>query len=222
MRILVGRPLKQPPNYTSEDFMVPVVTGAMNPDYGVEPFEDKGCCKGLNEVIIYGTSDFVTICKDVYVRTRRVRLLGLEGAGKTSLIKAMLGQLKERNNAVLECIHVDLHGKAVSNGLCYLDSATVKLQVIEGSHFPPQTIWPFILLISWKIWGARNAKAFHHVDTHSSTSLRLMIYDLYLWSHRICKANNKEDASSWRSFLVTCLHVYVILNFAISFSCFTT
>ncbi|KAM3241529.1 hypothetical protein ACQJBY_054426 [Aegilops geniculata] len=128
MRILVGRPLKQPPNYTSEDFMVPVVTGAMNPDYGVEPFEDKGCCKGLNEVIIYGTSDFVTICKEVYVRTRRVRLLGLEGAGKTSLIKAMLGQFKERNNAVLECIHVDLHGKAVSNGLCYLDSATVKLQ----------------------------------------------------------------------------------------------
>lgn len=42
----------------------------------------------------------------------------------------MLGQLKERNNAVLECIHVDLHGKAVSNGLCYLDSATVKLQVM--------------------------------------------------------------------------------------------
>ncbi|VAI46172.1 unnamed protein product [Triticum turgidum subsp. durum] len=78
MRILVGRPLKQPPNYTSEDFMVPVVTGAMNPDYGVEPFEDKGCCKGLNEVIIYGTCDFVTICKEVYVRTRRVRLLGLE------------------------------------------------------------------------------------------------------------------------------------------------
>ncbi|XP_044954121.1 uncharacterized protein LOC123404263 isoform X2 [Hordeum vulgare subsp. vulgare] len=128
MRILVGRPLKQPPNYTSEDFMVPVVTDAMNPDYGVEPFEDKSCCKGLNEVIIYGTSDFVTICKEVYVRTRRVRLLGLEGAGKTSLIKAMLGQLKERNNAVLECIHIDLHGKAVSNGLCYLDSATVKLQ----------------------------------------------------------------------------------------------
>lgn len=43
----------------------------------------------------------------------------------------MLGQLKERNNAVLECIHVDLHGKAVSNGLCYLDSATVKLQVMQ-------------------------------------------------------------------------------------------
>lgn len=41
----------------------------------------------------------------------------------------MLGQVKERNIAVLECIHVDLHGKGVSNGLCYLDSTTVNLQV---------------------------------------------------------------------------------------------
>ncbi|CAM0945676.1 unnamed protein product [Alopecurus aequalis] len=130
MRILVGHPLKQPPNYSSEDFMVPVVTGVnLNLDYGFDSFfDDKGCCKGLNEFLIYGTSDFVTVCKAVYVRTRRVRLLGLEGAGKTSLIKAMLGLVKERNNAVLECIHVDLHGKGVSNGLCYLDSATVNLQ----------------------------------------------------------------------------------------------
>uniref|UniRef100_J3LCW2 Fungal lipase-type domain-containing protein n=1 Tax=Oryza brachyantha TaxID=4533 RepID=J3LCW2_ORYBR len=129
MRILVGHPLKQPPNYTSEDFMVPVVTGAENPDYGFDLlFEDKDCCKGLNEFLIYGTSDFVTICKEVYVRTRRVRLLGLEGAGKTSLLKALLGQFKERSKAVLECIHVDLHGKGVSNGLCYVDSTTVNLQ----------------------------------------------------------------------------------------------
>lgn len=80
MRILVGQPLKQPPNYISEDFMVSVATGTgSNPDYGFDSlFEDKGCCKGLNEFLIYGTSDFVTICKEVYVRTRRVRLLGLE------------------------------------------------------------------------------------------------------------------------------------------------
>ncbi|KAG8070698.1 hypothetical protein GUJ93_ZPchr0006g46256 [Zizania palustris] len=130
MRILIGHPLKQPPNYTSEDFMVPVATGTnSNPDYGFDSlFEDKGCCKGLNEFLIYGTSDFVTICKEVYVRTRRVRLLGLEGAGKTSLLKALLGQIKERSKAVLECIHVDLHGKGVSNGLCYIDLTTVNLQ----------------------------------------------------------------------------------------------
>ncbi|KAF0934866.1 hypothetical protein E2562_028869 [Oryza meyeriana var. granulata] len=131
MRILVGHPLKQPPNYTSEDFMVPVVAVTeSNPiDYGFDSlFEDKGCCKGLNEFLIYGTSDFVTICKEVYVRTRRVRLLGLEGAGTTSLLKALLGQFKERSKAVLECIHVDLHGKGVSNGLCYVDSTAVNLQ----------------------------------------------------------------------------------------------
>jgi len=130
MRIHVGHPLKQPPNYTSEDFMVPVITGAdSNPEFGFESlFEDKDCCKGLSGFLIYGTNDFVTVCKEVYVRTRRVRLLGLEGAGKTSLLKAMLGQVKERNNAVLECIHVDLHGKGISSGLCYIDSTTVNLQ----------------------------------------------------------------------------------------------
>ncbi|XP_066321700.1 uncharacterized protein [Miscanthus floridulus] len=130
MRILVGQPLKQPPNYISEAFMVPVMTGAdSTPDFGFESlFEDKDCCKGLSGFLIYGTSDFVTVCKKVYIRTRRVRLLGLEGAGKTSLLKAMLGQLKERNSAVLECIHVDLHGKGISSGLCYIDSTTVNLQ----------------------------------------------------------------------------------------------
>lgn len=42
----------------------------------------------------------------------------------------MLGQVKERNSAVLECIHVDLHGKGLSSGLCYIDSSTVNLQVL--------------------------------------------------------------------------------------------
>ncbi|KAG0533023.1 hypothetical protein BDA96_04G156400 [Sorghum bicolor] len=130
LRILVGQPLKQPPNYISEAFMVPVMTGAdSTPDFGFESlFEDKDCCTGFSGFLIYGTSDFVTVCKKVYVRTRRVRLLGLEGAGKTSLLKAMLGQVKERNSAVLECIHVDLHGKGISSGLCYIDSTTVNLQ----------------------------------------------------------------------------------------------
>lgn len=80
MRILVGHPLKQPPNYISEDFLVPLIKGAdSTPDFGFESlFEDKDCCKGLSGFLIYGTNDFVTVRKKVYVRTRRVRLLGLE------------------------------------------------------------------------------------------------------------------------------------------------
>jgi hypothetical protein len=54
------------------------------------------------------------------------------------LLKALLGQFKERSKAVLECIHVDLHGKGVSNGLCYVDSATVNLQV----HFFTMKLTP--------------------------------------------------------------------------------
>ena len=80
MRILVGQPLKQPPNYISGDFMIPVMAGAdSTPDFGFESFfEDKDCCKGLSGFLIYGTSDFVSVCKEVYVRTRRLHLLGLE------------------------------------------------------------------------------------------------------------------------------------------------
>jgi hypothetical protein len=78
MRILVGHPLKQPPNYISEDF--PIIIGAdSTSEFGFDSlFENKGCCKGLNGFLIYGTSDFVTVSKEVYVRTRRVQLLGLE------------------------------------------------------------------------------------------------------------------------------------------------
>jgi hypothetical protein len=80
MRIRVGPPLKQPPNCISEDFLVPLITGADSTlDFGFDSlFEDRDCCKGLNGFVIYGTNDFVTVRKKVYVRTRRVRLLGLE------------------------------------------------------------------------------------------------------------------------------------------------
>jgi hypothetical protein len=45
MWIIVGDPLKQPPNYTSEDFMVPVMIGADSTlNFGIESFfEDKDC-----------------------------------------------------------------------------------------------------------------------------------------------------------------------------------
>lgn len=60
--------------------MIPVIPGAdSTPDFGFESlFEDKDCCKGLSGFLIYGTNDFVTVRKEVYCRTRRVRLLGLE------------------------------------------------------------------------------------------------------------------------------------------------
>lgn len=41
--------------------------------------EEKYCCpEGLNNFFIICTSDFTTVSKEVHIRTRRVRLLGLE------------------------------------------------------------------------------------------------------------------------------------------------
>lgn len=84
MRILIGRPLKHPPKF-------PVVNHSLrfnsiaehtssDPDYEMGSlFEDRNICSdGLNNFVLYCTSDFFTVSKEVHVRTRRVRLLGLE------------------------------------------------------------------------------------------------------------------------------------------------
>lgn len=66
----------------------------------------------------------------------------------------------------------------------------------------PASVWPFVLLtILWKIWEARNDKLFRSVDRRSSSSCRLILSDLDLWSHRLLKPGDKEAVSSWRLFL---------------------
>lgn len=66
----------------------------------------------------------------------------------------------------------------------------------------PPRIWPFVLLTTlWKIWEARNDKAFRALDRRSTTSARLIISDLDIWSHRLSVPGDKEAVSSWRSFL---------------------
>lgn len=40
--------------------------------------EKSTCPEGLSDFFIFCTSDFATLSKEVHVRTRRVRLLGLE------------------------------------------------------------------------------------------------------------------------------------------------
>ncbi|KAE8772586.1 Myosin-2 heavy chain [Hordeum vulgare] len=78
-------------------------------------------------------------------------------------------------------------------------------------HDPVSTtrsIWPFILLLLlWKIWAARNAMTFRSIDQHSAITIRLMITELDLWSHRPCNNADKESAFSWRLFLSSRLRV---------------
>lgn len=72
------------------------------------------------------------------MRTRRVRLLGFEGAGKTSLFRALLAQGRQRNNANFDIIHADVGSpEGVVGGIRYLDSVGVNLQELhlEVSRF---------------------------------------------------------------------------------------
>lgn len=116
--------------------------------------------EGLSDFFVFCTSDFTTVSKEVHVRTRRVQLLGLEvpikyikicsvliiyvvtemtcglqGAGKTSLLKAILGQSKVNPSKVNPIANIEnmlLEAdvqEGIAGGLCYCDSAGVNLQV---------------------------------------------------------------------------------------------
>lgn len=69
-------------------------------------------------------------------------------------------------------------------------------------------IWHSILLIIlWKIWDSRNAMTFKQQNHCSTLTLKRIIDDLMLWMHRMKKTEHKQAASSWRSHLLSRLHV---------------
>ncbi|KAL9274433.1 hypothetical protein AKJ16_DCAP06997 [Drosera capensis] len=86
MRVVVGAPLKTPPTHQlgadsliamfpsvdSESINLKELVGTAFPD---SKFIRPG---GLNNFVLYCTSDFTTVSKEVDIRTRRVRLVGLE------------------------------------------------------------------------------------------------------------------------------------------------
>lgn len=85
IRVLVGAPLRRPPKH-------PIVTDSFMPVFPSIDSDAANLIKenssrndekflrpdGLSDFCIFCTSDFATVSKEVHVRTRRVRLLGLE------------------------------------------------------------------------------------------------------------------------------------------------
>ncbi|XP_057834847.1 uncharacterized protein LOC131045291 isoform X2 [Cryptomeria japonica] len=145
MRIQIGGPLKQPPKQqnisdsTTSDsvwgkrFMVPDSNPILNLQNDCSNGSENCQVEGLIEVIVHCTSDFETVSKKVYMRLRRVQLLGVQGAGKTSLFYALLGQGKGttavRHEGILPDIEVH---EGISGGVCFIDSAGVNLQDLTG------------------------------------------------------------------------------------------
>lgn len=131
LRVRIGQPIQEPStsencspggerSFTADD---------ISPSFGVRSSE----VEGLTEVAIHCSSDFMTASKKVVLRLRRVRLLGLEGAGKTSLYYALLGQGRGTMFSVSDGIFPDVDRReGVAEGLAFVDPAGVNLQDLAG------------------------------------------------------------------------------------------
>ncbi|CAA0842440.1 lipase class 3 family protein [Striga hermonthica] len=160
MRILVGAPFRrQPKHQISEDGLMPAflsidpssVDLKLNQVKSPEMEDRKGIIPdGLGDFVVFCRTDFSTVVKEVHVRTRRVQLIGLEGAGKTSLLKAILSRGKSSGLEMLP-MDTDLQ-EGIYGGLFYSDYAGVNLQNLnsEASRFRDE-LWKGIRDLSQKI-----------------------------------------------------------------------
>eukprot|EP01018_Ginkgo_biloba_P024883 Gb_21829 [translate_table: standard] len=142
IRIEIGAPLKQ--GLLEQLYTTSIASGqataeglpAKSTSYlqdGVSFEAADSQLEGMSEMIIHCMSDFVTTSKKVYMRLRRIRLLGLEGAGKTSLYYALLRQARGTTNSRYEGILPNTEWQeGVAGGICVIDAAGVNLQDLPG------------------------------------------------------------------------------------------
>lgn len=79
MRILIGPPLKRPPKHqTVDEMLMPAFPTIDLKKQTISEVDDAIHPDGLSDFVICCMSDFSTVYKEVHLRTRRVRLIGLE------------------------------------------------------------------------------------------------------------------------------------------------
>ncbi|MCO5591357.1 hypothetical protein L7F22_045339 [Adiantum nelumboides] len=144
MRIRIGQPIQEPSRS-------PIASGANATENSFEDCRSDGKpspssedistafgtrnsdVEDLTEVIVHCSSDFMTASKTVVLRLRRVRLLGLEGGGKTSLYYALLGQGRGTMFSTSDGLFPDVDRReGVAEGIAFIDPAGVNLQDLAG------------------------------------------------------------------------------------------
>lgn len=79
MRILVGSPLKNPPKHQMlEEMIMPVFPSIDLKKQTLSVIDEFIHPAGLSDFVIFCMTDFSSVSKEVHLRTRRVRLIGLE------------------------------------------------------------------------------------------------------------------------------------------------
>nr|GMD67009.1 uncharacterized protein LOC109162383 isoform X1 [Ipomoea batatas] len=159
MQISVGAPLRRPPkHHMGDDVLLPMYSPINSTHIDLQKKQYVTSSEGNFlrpdglDLAIFCTTDFTTVSREVDIRTRRVRLIGLEGAGKTSLLKAILDQGRSTFSDCAENLHLDADvQEGILGGLCYTDSAGVNLQNLkmEASHFRDE-LWTGIRDLSKK------------------------------------------------------------------------
>ncbi|KAG4137818.1 hypothetical protein ERO13_D07G095400v2 [Gossypium hirsutum] len=191
IRVLVGAPLRRPPKHqTLADSLMTMFPSINSETVNLNKEHDMASShqekyvrpEGLSDFFIFCTSDFSTASKEVHVRTCRVQLLGLEGAGKTSLFNAILGKGKLTHITNTENLQVESDfQEGIAGGLCYCDSPGVNLQelAIEASRFKDEL---------WR--GIR--------DLSRKTDLIVLVHNL---SHRIPRYNHPDSSEQYPALL---------------------
>eukprot|EP00250_Pteridium_aquilinum_P017677 c23734_g1_i2 orf=409-3576(+) len=144
VRVRIGPPIQE----ASRPRTVSVASVTENTSENCRPGDNNSCTaddivtpfgtrssevEGLTEVIIHCSSDFMVASKKVVLRLRRVRLLGLEGAGKTSLYYALLGQGRGTMFSTSNGVFPDVDRReGVAEGVAFIDPAGVNLQDLAG------------------------------------------------------------------------------------------
>ncbi|KAK8956078.1 hypothetical protein KSP40_PGU000592 [Platanthera guangdongensis] len=201
MRLLVGAPLKKPSKYPVEEIL-PVFS---YPDAAYikskpEDMSEYLSTEALNGFVVHCTSDFISASKKVHVRVRRVRLLGFEGAGKTSLLRALLDQSNSRGVTNYECARLNEY---FIDGLHYLDSGGISMQELHSSATK---------------FREELQKGTH--DLNEKTDLVVLVHNLSQWIDRHQQSSHSSSQPPLSALLneVKALHIPWVLAITNKFS----
>ncbi|EPS74140.1 lipase class 3 family protein [Genlisea aurea] len=160
LRIRIGAPLRRPPTHQIlEETLIPAFL-SIDASVDAKLKNNKSLMDekfihpdDFRDFVVFCTTDFSTIAKKIQVRTRRVQLIGLEGAGKTSLLKAILDLGRSSVGKNNESSPPEVGSReGIAGGLLYSDSAGIDLQNLsrEASNFRDE-LWEGIRDLSKKI-----------------------------------------------------------------------